>query len=394
MTKEQNFSLWSRDFILICMANFFYFGSFYFLIPTMPQYVAILGGSPEQVGLVMGAFTAAAVVVRPYFGQNADRRGRKLFMLLGSGFFIFFPILYSLMASIAPLYLARVLHGFAHASFLAASAAYIADMAPPHRRGEVIGIYGTSNVVAMALFPAIGTAVVKGPGDFPFLFTLSALSAAAAFLCVVFLRDILPQGSRDLPPGRTLQVGLRRPVLVPSLTLFAGATSYGAIVTFLPLFAPQRGLKDFGLFFTVYAASTILSRVVVGRLSDRIGRRKVILPFMAVLAVGVGLLPSLYSMAMLALIALFIGFGFGAFMPTLNALVVDHTPPRERGSALGFFTSFMDVGITAGAMGLGFIGGSLGYPLMFYVGAVLIVTGLLFFAAAMKPEQAARGIGG
>jgi MFS family permease len=115
---------------------------------------------------------------------------------------------------------------------------------------------------------------------------------------------------------------------------------------------------------------------------------------MAVLAVGVGLLPSLYSMAMLALIALFIGFGFGAFMPTLNALVVDHTPPRERGSALGFFTSFMDVGITAGAMGLGFIGGSLGYPLMFYVGAVLIVTGLLFFAAAMKPEQAARGIGG
>jgi predicted MFS family arabinose efflux permease len=53
-----------------------------------------------------------------------------------------------------PFYLLRLLHGVAHGGYLAASYAYIADLAPTERRGEVIGIYATSNVVAMAFFPA------------------------------------------------------------------------------------------------------------------------------------------------------------------------------------------------------------------------------------------------
>lgn len=384
---SEEFRLWSKNFILICLANFFYFGSFYFLIPTLPQYVDMLGGSPAQVGLVMGFFTLAAVVVRPYLGNMADRHGRKTFMLLGSGFFILFPVIYNQVQAIVPLYLARVAHGFAHASFVAASSAYIADMAPPHRRGEVIGIYATSNVVAMALFPALGTAIIKDTGSFPYLFTVSALTAAAGFLAVILLGEIRSQAGRDFKPISILEVGRRREVLIPSLALFSGATSYGAVITFLPLFAPQQGLVDFGLFFTVYAVSTILSRVIVGRLSDRIGRRKVILPFMAVLAVAVFLLPFLGTMWLLALIGVLFGLGFGAFMPTLNALVVDYTPPKERGSALGFFTASMDVGITAGAMLLGFVGGRLGYPAMFFLGGVIVVAGIITFAAFLHPRE-------
>lgn len=384
---RNDFSLWSRDFILLCLANFFYFGSFYFLLPTMPQYVAVLGGSPSQVGLVMGWFTLAAVAARPYFGKMVDRYGHKKFMIMGSASFVCFFIIYIYMQNIGLLYLARAAHGLAHACFMAASSAYIADFAPPDRRGEVIGIYGTSNIVAMALFPAWGTAVISGSGHFARLFWLAAASAGICLAAVAFLKEINKGAGKHFKPVGILQVGSRRCVAVPSLALFGGATAYGAVITFLPLFAVQRGLADFGLFFSVYAVSTIISRVTVGKLSDRIGRRKLIKPFMALVALAVALLPMLNSLPELALIGGLFGFGFGAFMPTLNALVVDCTPPQDRGSALGFFTSFMDLGITAGAVILGTAGDYFGFEVMFYLGSLAALVGLIIFSLFLKTDS-------
>ncbi|MDT8901709.1 MFS transporter [Anaeroselena agilis] len=384
MNKE--FRLTSRNFVCVCIATFLYFGSFYLLIPTLPQYVDSLGGSPGQIGLVMGAFSFAAVLVRPYLGRLADRRGRKRLMLLGTGFFaLLFPI-YGFLQSVAPLYLLRIAHGFAHAAFLAASAAYIADLAPPQRRGEVIGIYGTANVVSMALFPAVGINIIQYTQNFDVLFACSAIAAAGAFLAVVAVDEI---GAHDggKNPVSLLAVGRRRVVVVPSLALFAGAAAYGTVIAFLPVFAPQRGLADFGVFFTVYAAGTLASRIFAGKLSDRWGRRRVVLPFMALLAVGVFLLPFLDSLFLLILIGLAFGFGFGAFMPTLNALVVDKTPPAERGSALGFFTSFMDMGIAAGAVLLGQVGEKAGFGAMFATAGFILVAGILVFALYTEKDD-------
>ncbi|MDD4599570.1 putative MFS-type transporter YfcJ [bioreactor metagenome] len=380
------FRLWSRDFVLLCLANFFYFGSFYFLLPTLPQYVGVLGGSPSQVGMVMGWFTLAAVAARPYFGKMVDRYGHKRFMLLGSAFFVVFFILYNYIETLPFLYAARAAHGFAHACFMAASAAYIADIAPPQRRGEVIGIYGTSNIVAMALFPAWGTTLISATGNFNYLFSLAALAAGIALVAVVFLKEINHGSGKSFRPATTFELVRRRGVIVPSLALLGGATAYGAVFTFLPLFVPQRGIKDFGIFFTVYAISTIMSRVLVGKLSDRIGRRKLVMPFIALVVIATFLLPGIDSLFKLALIGGLFGLGFGAFMPTLNALVVDYTPPRDRGSALGFFTSFMDLGITAGAVLLGALGERFGFEMMFYLGSAIALSGLIAFAVFLGPS--------
>ncbi len=380
------FRLWSKNFILVCLANFFYFGSFYFLIPTMPQYVNVLGGTPSQIGMVMGWFTLAAVAARPYFGRLVDRYGHKKFMLYGSGIFVLFFILYMYTRTVGVLYIARALHGLAHACFMAASSAYIADLAPQHRRGEVIGIYGTSNIIAMALFPAWGTAIISRTGDFTLLFAVAAVAAGVCLIACILLQELGRGAGKDFKPAGVFEVGRRRGVIVPSLALFGGATSYGAVITFLPLYAPQRGVADFGLFFTVYAASTILSRVIVGRLSDKIGRRKLIMPFMLLVAAAVFMLPYLNSLADLAGIAMMFGFGFGAFMPTLNALVVDYAPLQDRGSALGFFTSFMDLGITAGAVILGTVGEKLGYEVMFYSGSAAVLAGFAVFAIFLRPR--------
>lgn len=390
MTQE--FRLASRNFVAVCVATFLYFGGFYLLLPILPQYVESLGGSPGQIGLVMGVYSLAAVLVRPYLGQLADRHGRKRLMLCGAGFFTLLFPLYGLLQAINLLYLLRIVHGIAHAAFLAASAAYIADLAPAARRGEVIGIYGTASVVAMALFPAWGIAIIKYTQNFTVLFACSAAAGAGALLAVALAGEVAaPDGGRR--PVGLLALGRRRAVIMPSIALFAGATCYGAVLAFLPVYAPQRGLADFGIFFTVYAAATLASRIFAGRLSDRWGRRRVILPFMLLLAAGVFTLPLLDSLLLLVLIGVAFGFGFGAFMPTLNALVVDKTPPPERGAALGFFTSFMDMGITAGAVLLGLVGERAGFPVMFFVAGFVLVVGILLFAFFGEKENPHTGAG-
>lgn len=384
---DTEFRFKSPNFILTFAANFLYFGSFYLLIPTMPQFVGQLGGTPGQIGLVMGFFTLAAVVVRPSFGLMADRLGRKRLMLLGSGFFSLIFLVYMQAESVVLLYFIRILHGIAHAGFLASSTAYVADLAPVNRRGEIIGLYGTSNVFAMALFPAIGTEIIRTTASFTYLLTVSMVISAIAFGLVSGVSEIADLKANQAKVVRLTAIAARRYVLIPSLALMAGATAYGAVLTFLPVFAPERGLPDFGVFFTAFAAFTLLSRVVTGKLSDRIGRYQVIMPFMLLVALAVLGLPALNSYWLLIVIGACFGLGFGAFMPVLNALVVDKTPAQERGSALAFFTSFMDLGIATGSVLLGFVGEWLGYAAMFYVAGATMLAGLLIFAVYMKPDS-------
>lgn len=377
------FSLQSRNFIFICLSSFLYFGSFYLLLPILPQFVASLGGTTSQIGLVMGAFTMASVVIRPYLGKLADNYGRKKMMLFGAGLFALLFSVYGQIQAIVPLYLLRILHGIAHGSYLAAAYAYVADLAPFRRRGEVMGIYGVANVVAMALFPALGTLIITSTQSFSMLFIVSIITAAAAFAAVFCIDEIKPKES-DKQKVSILAIARQQPVLVASLTLFTAATVYGAVITFLPVYAPERGLINFGIFFTTYAVFTLISRVIAGKLSDRFGRRKVILPCLTLVAIAAFLLPFLQNLYLLVLIGGCFGLGFGAFMPALNAFVVDETLPQERASALAFFTAFMDVGITTGAVVLGVVGEYWGYASMFAIGGAVVSLGIVLFAAISK----------
>ncbi len=374
-----DFKLYSKNFVLICVSGFLYFGSFYFLLPTIPQFVQNIGGSAGQIGAVVGFFTLTSVILRPYFGKLADGYGRKKFLLAGSGVFSLLFVLYAHAGGISHLYVIRLFHGVAHGCYLAAAYAYVADLAPIQRRGEVMGVYGVANVFAMALFPAWGSRIITTTHDFNYLFTLSAITAALSFLALVMIDDSKPDAHGGQKKG-IFEAGLKPPVLAASVTFFSASTVYGTVITFLPVYAPEKGMADFGIFFTVYAVFTLLSRVAAGKLSDIYGRRKVVLPFLCVLAVATFCLPFLSNLYMLAFIGALFGLGFGAFMPALTAYVVDKTEPQERAGALAFFTSFMDVGITTGAIVLGIIGGWLGFEVMYGFAGVILSCGIVFFA--------------
>jgi MFS family permease len=182
MEPMKNETLLTRNFLLTSLSTVAIFTSFYFLLVTLPIYILQLGGTESQIGLIIGVFTISAVLLRPFMGREVDRRGRKNMLLAGSLVFLLSMLLYNYTTSVTTLLLLRVFHGIGWGAATTAASTLIADIAPPSRRGEAMGIYGMSSNVAMAVGPALSFWLLYASGvpDFPMLFDVSALIALAS----------------------------------------------------------------------------------------------------------------------------------------------------------------------------------------------------------------------
>ncbi|HEY9245649.1 MAG TPA: MFS transporter, partial [Candidatus Methanoperedens sp.] len=157
------------------------------------------------------------------------------------------------------------------------------------------------------------------------------------------------------------------------------ALTYGSIVSFLALFATEKGIDNPGIFFTVYAITLILVRVAGGRLSDIKGRKFVIIPGMIFITIGLWVL-SMAGHLMIFLAAAFLyGIGFGLAHPAIMALLVDMVGEEERGAAMGTFTAAFDLGIGTGSIILGVVLQYLGFSAMYILGGLIVLAGTLWF---------------
>ncbi len=345
-SHPKNEKLFTKNFVLTTLSTFTLFTSFYFLLITLPFYIQKIGGSESEIGYIIGFFTLSAVFLRPFIGQEVDRRGRKKLLVAGMVVFLVSMVLYNYTKNVTSLLLLRIFHGLGWGAATTASTTLIADIAPPGRRGEAMGIFGMSSNIAMAIGPVLSIMLLEAY-DFPLLF---AVCAAMAFISLLLV----------LPISETMVVHPRTPLFsreafFPSAIMFTISLTYGSIVSFLPLFATKQGITNPGIFFTVFAIMLILVRALAGRLSDKRGRKFVIVPGMIILAFGLWVLSFAGSLMGFMAAALLYGLGFGLFHPTMMALLVDRVTPQGRGAAMGTFTASFDLGIGMGSIVMGVI---------------------------------------
>jgi MFS family permease len=131
--------------------------------------------------------------------------------------------------------------------------------------------------------------------------------------------------------------------------------TFGAVISFLPLFVQAHNLGNPGLYFTVYATIVVASRPIAGRMADRFGRERVIVPGMACLVVAMTLLAFTTTWWGLLWAAALQGLGFGCVHPAVMALVVDRSTQHDRGPALATLMGAFDIGVGLSAIGLGLV---------------------------------------
>jgi MFS family permease len=370
------------------VSTFLFYLSFQMLLPIVPLYTTALGGRESQIGVVMGIFAFAAMLLRPVAGELADRLGRYPLVLAGSAIFATASIAYPTVGrTVGALLVIRLFHGAGMGLGPTAGTVMIADLAPSARRGEAMGLYGMAGNASLVIGPFLGVEILDRAG-FGWVFAVSSAIALASVLVATRLPETRGETAATPRPMPSLAGLFSAGALYPALLVLTLFVPYAAVFTFLPLFALQQRLGNPGLFFTVFALAAVVVRGAAGRLSDRIGRRAVTAPSLAVTGIALLLLARADSMPWLLAAAVVLGVGFGAAQPAILAMAADRVPPAERGRAVGTVYAAWELGIFGGAILFGLWAARWGYRSMWVAGAVSVGLGAV---AACRHIRRARG---
>ncbi len=370
-------ALWTKDFVLICLANFMVFTSFYFLLPTLPVFVTdVLKGDESNVGYIIGVLSLTAVMVRPLSGFLLDAMGRKKILFYALIAFSLAMAAYNFITGLALLFILRAVHGFTWGFVTTGAGTIAADVVPPPRRGEGLGYYGLSNTLAMAVGPGLGLYILNLYGFSP-LFSASFAVAAAGLIFVagITYRENKSQGKIKI----SLDSFLEPRVFSLSAILFFVAVVYGGIVSFITLYGKELGVNNAGTFFLAYALTLVVVRPIAGRAFDKNGPGLIMAVGFGAVSLSFVLLFAAHGNVMFLLSAVAMGIGFGTVHPTIMAMAINRVAPYRRGAANGTIFSAFDLGIGIGSIILGFVSKMIGLSYMYLSCGFIILIPLIMF---------------
>lgn len=355
------------------------------VLPVLPHYVdGPLGGGDVEVGVVIGSFAVTGLLLRPVAGRFADRRGRRQTAIVGALFAAAAGFLYLLPLGLGGLIFARLVLGAGEGTVFTAGSAWIVDLAPPRRRGRIIGLYGLSVWGALSVGPVVGELINHLAG-----YRAVWLFAAFTPLCGAALATAVPDHFRPGPAHEHEHHTLvAREALRPGAALALASMGYAALATFVVLLLDQRGVGHGAVVFGAFATMVVLTRLVAGHLPDRAGPGRVATAAALVAALGLATIGFAGSLPVALTGALAMGAAFSLLYPSLSLIVVNRVSPARRGAALGTFTACFDAGIGLGAPLAGLAAALGGYSAAFFVGAAAAL------GAAMISRTAADGTRG
>lgn len=354
------------------------------LSPILPLYARSFGVGLDAVGLLIAAFSITRLAVDPFTGAIIDRLGERRSVTLGA----VVVGLSSAFAAVAPtfglLVLFRGLGGAGSAVFFSGLLTYLLRTIPAERVGRVLSVwYASFNVGIIAGEPLGGlVARLLGPASTLWIYAGACLVSAA-----VFARSMRePERAREPERrGGLRRLPWRRPLL--AVLLANGAYAWmiaGVWSTLIPLFGKERvGLSEVGIGLALAVGSLTEFAVLfpAGRATDRIGRKAVLVPGYAVMALALVAWPLARTAALFVLANGVFGLISGYAGVPQAPMLQDVTDEDARGAAVAAFRFAGDLGFVLGPLAAGASADAFGYGPAFALSALPLVVALALVLA-------------
>ena len=341
-------------------------------LPSTPRYTANqLGGDAFAVGLVVGSFSLSSIILRPFAGRWADRRGRRIMLVIGAALQVVAAAGHLAATTVPLMIVMRLLLGAAEAVYFVAAMAAATDLAPEDRRGEAISLMSTSLYLGVAIGPVLSE-VLYGAGGFGWIWVAAALISVVAVGLSWVAPETLPPEARSTTAQGPF---LHRRGIVPGLLVLCGAWGMGAYFAFLPLLTDQLGIGGAGGYLGLFALVVIGLRLVGARWPDQFGAARLSGTALGLNALGMiiaGLAPTELGLWVATII---FGAGVAFTFPAIVAMAVQGVPADERGAVVGTTGVFLDVAFGLSPAILGLLAGAAGYPSTFLVSSVIAAVG-------------------
>jgi len=363
-------------FALVCASTLGTFIAQGLLYPALPLYMTEeLGSSKAMAGLVMSVVSVASVAVRPWAGGFVDRVGRRPLMLAGPA--LFAVSAFGLMAarSVVLVLLLRLVQGAASAFSYTAAVAMTADVAPPERRAGFLALFSTFFYVGFSAGPYVAEWLVGATQGFTAVWWAVAIFTGAGVVAALAIRETLPERSADAVPVPVLHRLFHPAARGPGIVFFCIGIGWTSVAAFLSLYARDIGLESSDVLFLALSVTVLATRFLVGGLADRYGRLRVAFPSTVAIVVGLAGVAFVRSPLPAIVFLVIFGMGYSGGFPALLAMVADRAPDDERGTAMGSFNVYFDIGAPLGGYGVGQLIEWGGFPLGFGAVAVAAAVG-------------------
>ena len=383
-----NLKSYPSQFWLLCLSSFLFFGSFNMIISELPEFLSKLGGANYK-GLIISLFTVTALLSRPFSGKLADSIGRVPVMVFGSVVCLVCSLIYPVLTTINGFFLLRLAHGFSVGFTPTGFTAYVADIVPLNKRGEAMGLLSTFGTLGMSASPAIGGWIAY-KFSLDAVFYYSSAFGLLAMLVYVNVKETLPnkESFRYHHIKLKLKDIYEPTVILPCVIMSCTAYAFGVMLTLIPDLSESLGMMNKGILFMGFTLASVVVRVVAGKMSDRFGRRLIVIISSSLIAISMIIVGFASNTIALWTGGLLYGVAYGMTSPTLFAWVTDISNENNRGRAFGSLYIALEFGIGLGAFisGLTFANNPDNFPLAFSTSSVLALVAL-FILVITRPSK-------
>ena len=323
---------------------------------VIPLYSYGLGADSLVVGLIISAHAIAHILASPLWGKASDLVGRKrslgIGMLLSSVTIPLYPFIND------PGFLAVIsfLRGLTDASFWIVPWALIADLYAPQEIGKVFGKVGMIQGVGFIVGPFLGGFLV-GQLDYPSIFYISSASAFFTALLVFFgIHEKSRVLTRKSKGSSEIQIEsgaiTRKSIAIAYVDTALSGLFLGVINSHFIIHASEILREEYlvGFLLTSYYFAETFIQPLAGRLSDIFGRHRTILLAFIMCATGFLVLLAPSSFVSFLIAGVIIGVGVGMLYIAPTALIMDITPPSQRGLIIGFYSTVWGIGFFLGPL--------------------------------------------
>ncbi|MBS7631702.1 MFS transporter [Candidatus Bathyarchaeota archaeon] len=375
--------------------------------PVLPLFAKSLGASTVDIGFIVGVSTITGIFFKAPAGALSDIYGRRTVLLVSALIFGLMPFTYVLVQDYHFLAVIRFFHGFATAIYGPVAMAVIMDVAG-ERKGTLVGTYSSVSTLGSLIAAPLGGGLLQllggrdpSLGAFRMVYLAVGCIGSASIALVLIFWGRLPGRFSAEPPslkvvlakfrGDLLTVLKDFQVLLTSCMEGVQNLTVGALEAFLPIYTTVvLGLTSFeaGVLWGVQLLALVVFRPLMGRVSDKYGRKPLITVGMLLCLASFIFYPLTRSFLLLCGLTLFFGLGEAMVTSSTAAMVAEQTRARGYGTSMGVFGSLWDVGHASGPIVTGFLLTGLDYlPAFGIISMLLLAATILFQFFVREPRR-------
>jgi predicted MFS family arabinose efflux permease len=357
----------SRALVLVFVADFGALMSLYLMLAVVPLYVTTSGAGVTTAAIMLSSIASelAAPRLLARYGYRAVLAASLLMMGLPA---LTMPLLTDLTGIMA----ACAVHGLGFGLMVVAALSLAAEVIPAQRRGEGLGLFGAGIMIPGVIGLPLGVWLATHVG-FTVVFLISGLAALVALVGIPGLPGRATQVER--PAG--ILAALRNPALTrPALAFLATSTAAGIVVAFIPL-AVGTSTDVATVALLAQSAAATLTRWLAGRVGDRHGPSRLLIPGLLLAASGILALTFVGTPVAVIVGMTVFGIGFGICQNVTLAIMLNRAAPTEYSSVNAVWNLSYDAGWGLGAAAFGAAATHTGFPTAFAITGTLMLTALV-----------------